>query len=156
VLLARYGSGFSDRLNTLFASEGLPFKREQEKVPNSRRALMLGELARDRGLHRELHPRLFDAYWVRGADLGDAEVLLEEGRAVGLEEDEIGAAITDPGYLERVQRGTDAATQVGAGGVPAWLVDQRVMVPGAQPRELFDQVMGRLGYEPTEAESPSG
>jgi predicted DsbA family dithiol-disulfide isomerase len=115
---------------------------------------MLGELARDRGVHRALHPRLFDAYWARGADLGDEGVLIEEGTAVGLEESEIRAALADPGYLERIERGTSAATQLGAGGVPAWLVDQRVLVPGAQPREVFDQMLGRLGHQPVEDGPP--
>ena len=64
VLVERYGSGFSDRLNTLFSEAGLPFARELTKVPNSRRALMLAEFARDRAVLHELHPRLFDAYWV--------------------------------------------------------------------------------------------
>jgi predicted DsbA family dithiol-disulfide isomerase len=155
VLLERYGTAFSDRLGAMFSAEGLPFKRELDKVPNSRRALTLAELARDRGLYHELHPRLFDAYWSRGADLGDEQVLLDEAQAVGLEEDEIRSALSDPAYLERIEQGTDAAVQLGAGGVPAWLVDQRVLVPGAQPRELFDQVLERLGHAPLEA-GPTG
>jgi predicted DsbA family dithiol-disulfide isomerase len=155
VLLERYGTAFSDRLGAMFTAEGLPFKRELDKVPNSRRALMLAELARDRGLYHELHPRLFDAYWSRGADLGDEQVLIDEGQSVGLDEDEIRSAVSDPAYLERIERGTDAAVQLGAGGVPAWLVDQRVLVPGAQPHELFDQVLERLGHEPLEA-GPAG
>jgi predicted DsbA family dithiol-disulfide isomerase len=72
-----------------------------------------------------------------------------------LDEDEIRSALSDPAYLERIERGTDAAVQLGAGGVPAWLVDQRVLVPGAQPRELFDQVLERLGHEPLAA-GPAG
>jgi predicted DsbA family dithiol-disulfide isomerase len=38
--------------------------------------------------------------------------------------------------------------ELGAGGVPAWLVDDRLLVPGAQPHELFDQVLERLGHQP--------
>ena len=132
----------------MFAEAGLPFTAELDKVPNSRRSLALAELARDRGLYAELHPRLFDAYWARGLDLGDEQVLLEEAQAVGLAEDEARAAVGDAVYLERIAEQTAAALELGAGGVPAWLVDDRLLVPGAQPHELFDQVLERLGHPP--------
>jgi predicted DsbA family dithiol-disulfide isomerase len=148
VLLARYGGGFAERLNAMFEAAGLPFTRKLDKVPNSRRALALGELARDRGVLDALHPRLFDAYWARGRDLGDPEVLREEGTAAGLEAAEIEGALENPGYLQRVAEQTDAALEFGASGVPAWLIDDRYLVPGAQPHDVFDHVLGRFGYEP--------
>jgi predicted DsbA family dithiol-disulfide isomerase len=150
-LLERYGTGLTARLNAMFKEANLPHTAELERVPNSRRALMLGELARDRGRHHALHPRLFDAYWARGRDLGDLQVLVEEGRAVGLEEDEIRRAVNDPQYLSRIEEQTAAALEFGAGGVPAWLVDERLLVPGAQPHELFDRVLERLGHSPVQA-----
>lgn len=132
----------------MFTESGLPFKPELDKVPNSRRALVLAELARDRGVHDELHPRLFDAYWVQGRDLGDDEVLVEEGTGVGLERDEIEAALENPAYVQRIAEQTQAALQLGAGGVPAWVVDERFLVPGAQPHDVFEQVLERLGHPP--------
>jgi predicted DsbA family dithiol-disulfide isomerase len=139
----------------MFAQAGLPYSERLEKVPNSRRALMLAELARDRGVLEELHPRLFDAYWARGRDLGDERVLVEEGSEVGLEEDEILGAVRNGRYLKRVTDETQAAIELGAGGVPAWLIDDRVLVPGAQPHEVFAQVLERLGHEPLEG-PPAG
>lgn len=132
----------------MFAQAGLPFTSALEKVPNSRRALMLGELARDRGVYAALHPRLFDAYWARGRDIGVPHVLVEEGAAVGLDEEEIEAAIADPEYAERVRRQTEAALELGASGVPAWVIDERALVPGAQPHDVFEHTLARLGHEP--------
>jgi predicted DsbA family dithiol-disulfide isomerase len=151
VLQARYGPEFAGRLHVMFGEAGLPFTPELEKVPNSRRSLMLGELARDRGLHGVLHPRLFEAYWSRGRDLGDEQVLLEEGLAVGLQEREIELALGDPQYLERVSEQTRAAIELGAGGVPAWVVDERLLVPGAQPHDVFEHALQRLGHEAIES-----
>jgi predicted DsbA family dithiol-disulfide isomerase len=149
--MQRYGAAFADRQHAMFAEAHLPFKRGLDKVPNSRGSLMLAELARDRGAHDALHPRLFDAYWSRGRDLGDREVLLEEGSAVGLEEQEIEIALREPRYLERIRQQTRAATELGAGGVPAWVIDERLLVPGAQPHEVFDRVLERFGHQPIES-----
>jgi predicted DsbA family dithiol-disulfide isomerase len=137
-----------ERLRAMFEQAGLPHADTLEKIPNSRKALMLGELARDRGTFDVLHPRLFNAYWARGLDIGDESVLVHEGSAAGLEEAEIKAALGDQRYLERIQSQTRAAVELGAGGVPAWVIDQRLLVPGAQPREIFADVLERLGHAP--------
>jgi predicted DsbA family dithiol-disulfide isomerase len=30
--------------------------------------------------------------------------------------------------------------------VPAWVLDDRLLIPGAQPPEVFERVLERLGY----------
>jgi predicted DsbA family dithiol-disulfide isomerase len=137
----------------MFEQAGLPHAEPLEKVPNSRGALMLAELARDRGAFDELHPRLFDAYWAKGLDIGDERVLVQEGGAVGLEESEIVDVLRDGRYLGRIEAETQAAIELGAGGVPAWVIDRRLLVPGAQPRDVFARVLERMGHAPREDES---
>jgi predicted DsbA family dithiol-disulfide isomerase len=136
----------------MFEPVGLPFAGALEKVPNSRGALMVGELARERGVFADLHPRLFDAYWGRGRDIGEEEVLIEEGTDAGLDAGEIVEVLRDGRYLQRVEDSTRQAMEIGAGGVPAWVIDQRVLVPGTQPHEVFDQVLGRLGHSPVDGQ----
>jgi predicted DsbA family dithiol-disulfide isomerase len=147
-LEARYGGGVADRHRAMFDQAGLPYAGKIEKIPNSRRALMLGELARERGVFAELHPRLFDAYWARGLDIGDERVLVDEGTAVGLDSTDVLQTLRDGRYLDQIEAFTTAAIELGAGGVPAWLVDERFLVPGAQPHEVFEQVLERLGHQP--------
>jgi predicted DsbA family dithiol-disulfide isomerase len=130
----------------MFEEAGLPYTDSLEKVPNSRKALMVGELARERGVFDALHPRLFDAYWARGRDIGDDRVLVEEGAAVGLEEGEVLGALRDDRYLEQIDAQTRGVLELGAAGVPAWVIDHRLLVPGAQPHEVFERVLGRLGH----------
>jgi len=142
----RYGGSWADSLAALFERERLPFDREIERVPKSFDALRLAELARERGLHPALHQRLMDAFWVRGRNLGDHDVLVEEGGAVGLVEDEIREVLAGDRYGELVTLSTQGALEAGASGVPAFAVDGRILIPGAQPEEVFEQVMDRLGY----------
>lgn len=146
----RYGQGFHGRLFAMFDEAGLPHAETLEKVPNSRKALMVAELARERGTFAPLHPRLFDAYWARGRDLGDDQVLVEEGVAVGLEEGDVLDVLRDGRYMDRIEQYTQAALQLGAGGVPAWLIDERFLVPGAQPHDVFVRVLERLGHAPVD------
>jgi predicted DsbA family dithiol-disulfide isomerase len=130
----------------MFKQAGLPYAENLQKVPNSRRSLMLAELARERGTFNAVHERLFDAYWARGRDIGDERVLIEEGTGAGLDEGEIVDALRDGRYLQLIEEQTRAAIELGAGGVPAWVIDQRVLVPGAQPHQVFAQVLERLGH----------
>ena len=130
----------------MFAADCLPVSPDIPKVPNTKKALRLGELARARGVHGDLHPRVFDAFWVRGLDLGDDDVLLAEAQATGLDPDETREVLTGDRYADLVAGSTQTALDFGAGGVPAWLVDGRMLVPGAQPQDVFERVLGKLGY----------
>ncbi len=151
----RYGREFHGRLFAMFEEARLAHAESLDKVPNSRKALMLAELARERGAFEPLHPRLFDAYWARGRDIGDEQVLVEEGAAVGLQEGDVLEVLRDAHYQERIDAFTQAALQLGAGGVPAWLIDQRLLVPGAQPHDVFESAMERLGHAPVDGEAPA-
>jgi predicted DsbA family dithiol-disulfide isomerase len=130
----------------LFQREGLPFDESIARVPRSFDALRVAELARERGRHAELHHRLMDAFWVCGRNLGDEAVLLEESGAVGLVEDEVREVLAGDHYADLVAASTQGALDAGATGVPAFAVDDRILIPGAQPEEVFEQVFDRLGY----------
>ncbi len=124
-------------------------------MPNSRKALRLGELARERGVFEALHERLFDAYWARGHDLGDDRVLLAEGAEAGLGGSEMRDVLAGDRYGDVVDSRTQEALRLGASGVPAWVVDGRLLIPGAVPHEVFERAMRQLGHEPVENGSGS-
>lgn len=128
----------------MFDDAGLPYSREITHVPNSRRAQQLIELARDRGLHDALHHRVMDAYWHRARDIGDTAVLREEAAAAGLDAGEVDDVLAGDRYLDRLEAETRTLHEMGGGGVPAWLIDDRVLVPGAQPHEVFERAIERL------------
>jgi predicted DsbA family dithiol-disulfide isomerase len=142
----RYGGSWAARLSALFQREGLAFDETIGRVPRSFDALRVGELAREHGRHEALHARLMDAFWVRGRDLGDHAVLLEECLAAELVEDEVREVLAGDRYADLVAASTAGALDAGATGVPAFAIDDRILIPGAQPEELFEQVLGRLGY----------
>ena len=116
-------------------------------VPNSFRSLQLGELARERGRFAELHPRVFAAHWSEGRDIGELDTLVSLGSSVGLDPGEIQRAIEEGTYRERIEASTRLAVELGADGVPAWLIDGETLMTGAQPVEVFERVLARRDYQ---------
>jgi predicted DsbA family dithiol-disulfide isomerase len=144
-LLARYGGdAVTERMSRFFADRGLEYNPNPDVVPNSMNALRLTELARDLGRHAELHDRLMDAYWAEARNIGDPDVLREEAAAVGLPPDEVEEVLTGDRYRDRVEASTREAYSIGANAVPAFVLDRRLLVLGAQPDEVFERAFEQL------------
>jgi predicted DsbA family dithiol-disulfide isomerase len=146
-LEARYNRDLRAGQAQMFDAVALPHA-SRTRVPNSRAALNVGELARERGVHGPFHDRLMTAFWAEDLDISDPLVLAAEGAGFGLDRDEVVEAATTFPYQERVDASSAAILEMGADGVPAWVIDDRVMIPGAQPHEVFERVMEKLGLDP--------
>jgi predicted DsbA family dithiol-disulfide isomerase len=140
---ARYGQSSRDRIREWFADEGLVYAPPPEIVSNTRLALELGEGAREEGLHRAYHDRVMDAYWAESTDLSQRAVLEGIARGVGMSEEGISRALDDRAWAPVVDASTARAQSAGATGVPAFVIDWRVLVVGAQPRELLAQAIAQ-------------
>jgi predicted DsbA family dithiol-disulfide isomerase len=114
-------------------------------VPNSQLALRVTELARDRGLHGPVHDRLMDAYWSEARNIGDLEVLRSLASEAGL--DDIEPALAEGAYAERIAASTAQAQSIGVNGIPAFVLDSRLLLLGAQPREVFEGAFAQLESE---------
>jgi predicted DsbA family dithiol-disulfide isomerase len=136
----------------MFAAVGLVYAPPPEVVPNSRAALRLTELARDRGLHDRMHDRLMDAYWSESVDIGDLDALRSLAAEAGLDGSEVDEVLDGDRFLERVAASTSEAVSVGVTGVPGWVLGSRLLVLGAQPREVFVAAFERIGIEPAAEE----
>jgi predicted DsbA family dithiol-disulfide isomerase len=126
----------------MFAEEGLSYEPNRELVPNSRLALRVTELARDRGLHEPVHDRLMDAYWAEGRNIGDVDELRALAAEAGL--DDIEPALAADAYVPRIGASTAQAHSLGITGIPAFVLDSRLLLLGAQPREVFVRAFEQL------------
>ena len=141
-LIARYGESMEERMGSRFAGEGLDYNPNPDVIPNTLDALRLTELARELGRHDEIHDRLMDAYWRDGVDLGNRDELrrlLHDLPGANVER-----VLTSDDYRDRVLASTAQAQSIGINGIPAWVIDGRLLVPGAQPREVFEQAFEQL------------
>ena len=114
------------------------------KLPNTLHALQVTELARDGGLHEPVHTRLMHAYWSEGKDLGDDEVLLGLVAEAGVDRDEAAEVIADRRYADRIVASTQEANRLGINAIPAFVLDRRLLVLGAQPEEVFEQAVTQV------------
>ena len=131
-----------------FAEEGLDYNPPPEVVPNTMRALRVTELARERGLHPAVHDRLMDAYWSEGRNIGDPDELRALAVEAGLDGADLDEVLAGDAYRDRVQGLTAQAVSVGITGVPGFLLDRRLLVLGAQPREVFERAFSQLSEAP--------
>jgi predicted DsbA family dithiol-disulfide isomerase len=141
-LHARYGERARTHVEEMFERSGLAYNPPPDVVPNTKLALRATELARDRGLQRAVHDRLMDAYWAEGRNIGDPETLRSLLVEAGLDDPD--EAFEGDSYLARIAASTEQAASIGITGIPAFLLDERLLVLGAQPRDVFDQAFEQL------------
>jgi predicted DsbA family dithiol-disulfide isomerase len=144
-LIAKYGVPFHEQLARRFEQEGLLYNPHPELVPNTMRALQVNELARERGLHQPVHDRLMDAYWSEAQNIGDPEVIRALAIECGLDAVEVDDVLAGAPFRDRVQSSTTQAQSIGITGIPAYLLDSRLLVLGAQPRDVFERALSQLG-----------
>jgi predicted DsbA family dithiol-disulfide isomerase len=141
-LIARYGPRMAESMRARFEQAGLEYNPNPDVVPNSMAALRLTELARDLDRHEEVHDRLMDAYWRDGVDIGDPDELRRLAR--DLPHDGVERVLAGDAYRDRVLASTAQAQRVGITGIPAFLLDSRLLVLGAHPRETFERAFAQL------------
>lgn len=151
-LVATYGQEAIDRVAEMAAESGLPHNPNPDVVPNSRRALELAEWARGFGpdAYLRMHNALMDAYWRDGRNIGDWAVLEDVTNSVGLD-GTVGRQSVQHGALGPVvDDSTKWAHSVGITGVPAFVLDGRMLISGVVPHEHLDQAITALCETPLE------
>jgi predicted DsbA family dithiol-disulfide isomerase len=147
VMPAAYRARVETGLTRLSAQVGLELKNH-DRLINSRPALQAAEFARTVGLFGPMHHALFQAYWLEGLDVSDLDVLRSIGARVGLDVDAMEAAIRANTYGDYLDERRAEALELMISGIPAHVIADRYLVMGAQPYEVFEQVMTRLGLTP--------
>ena len=127
----RGGPGYQ-RVVASAQAAGLEFRPEGiRRQPNTLRAHSLIRAAGDAGCQHALVAALFRAYFVDGVNVGDEESLRRIAREAGLDDTAIDAAF-GPSALRETAAEDEHLRSTGIGGVPFFVISQRVAVSGAQ------------------------
>ncbi len=137
----------SDHVAAMAQEAGLQYNFDRAVPANTFLAHQLIHLGALHGRQDAAKERLFAAYYTEGRDLNDPETLAELGAEVGLDAAEIRRALAAGTYAEAVRYDEYQAQQIGVGGVPFFVFEDKYAVSGAQPAELFAEVLGKVWAE---------
>ena len=137
---------------------GLRYDFDRVVPANTLLAHQLIHLAAAHGQQDAAKERLLAAYFIEGADIGDPETLSQLSTALGLDAAETRAVLAAGTYADAVRHDEYQAQQVGVRGVPFFVFGDKYAVSGAQPPELFAEVLDKVWAEtpaPVVAEGPA-
>lgn len=148
-LAAKYGTSLEQarlmnrRLEEVAATEGLEFRLDTLRTGNTFDAHRLLHLAAEQGVADEVKEAFMHAYFTANRLMSDHAVL--EGLAVeaGLPADDVRAVLASDRYAAEVRADEAEAGRLGANGVPFFVIDRAFGVSGAQPADLFTEVLER-------------
>jgi predicted DsbA family dithiol-disulfide isomerase len=86
--------------------------------------------------HR-LKVALLEAYQGRAERINDPEVLLHAVEAAGLSREDAQAVLQGDAYTQEVREAEQWAQQVGIQSVPAFIINDRYLISGGQPADVF-------------------
>jgi predicted DsbA family dithiol-disulfide isomerase len=131
-----------DRQKALAAAVGVRMETTDEsRVYNTFDAHRLLHWAGIEGRQEELKRVLLAAYHADMQDPSDHELLVAAAGSVGLDRAAAREVLTSGLYADEVREAERAWQQAGVTGVPAFVVDGRYLVTGAQPAEALEQVI---------------
>jgi predicted DsbA family dithiol-disulfide isomerase len=125
------------RVADLGRSDGLDLNFGTALTVNTMDAHRVLHLAADHDLAGAAKERLLHAHFTEGADLSDPDTLAGLLGEVGLDPDRVRAVATGNEYADAVRADIEEAHELGANGVPFFVIDRKYGIPGAQPAEVF-------------------
>ncbi|MPM95996.1 hypothetical protein SDC9_143152 [bioreactor metagenome] len=120
---------------------GIDFNFENQKIANSFRGHLLIQLAKTKNLANEIEEALFAAQFIDAKNIDDEETLVEIGKSIGLEENEIRNALASDDFGYKVNEDLQMARHLGINAVPFFVFNDKYGVSGAQQPELFLEVL---------------
>jgi len=133
-----------DNLAQLAAAEGLGYRTRGRDHGSTFDMHRLLHLAKEQGRQAELLQVFYRANFADERSVyseGD-ERLVELAVAAGLDAEDARKVLADPdAYADDVRADEREAAQLGANGVPFFVLDRKVGVSGAQPAEVFAQAL---------------
>lgn len=90
---------------------------------------------------------LFDGYFAYGRDLSDPDTLVELVAGAGVPADEARDVLATARYADDVAAAQAEAAALGVNGVPFVVIDGRYGVSGAQPAEVWTDLLDRVAAE---------
>ncbi len=157
-LTTKFGSperykGIAQRVGAAAAEEGLVYAADKMKrQPNTLDCHRLIRWADGIGKAGEMKQRLMDLYFTEGADLTNHAVLVQAATAVGLDPEDVRAALESDQDVAQVEQEAQSSKEAGREGVPCFIFGGKFAVSGAQSPEYLAEAIARAAQAQQAAE----
>jgi predicted DsbA family dithiol-disulfide isomerase len=117
------------------------------RIYNTFDAHRLLHWAKTQGKQTELKLALFDLYFKNSGDPSDHEQLLETAKSVGLDEAEAKKILESNQFDTDVRQLQQHYQSAGVQSVPAVIVNNKHLISGGQPAEVFQKALIQIAQE---------
>ncbi|MEJ6022638.1 DsbA family oxidoreductase [Ramlibacter sp. PS4R-6] len=142
--------GARDAIRERGAAVGFDFRKEgRDRIYNTFNAHRLLHWAgeEDPGKQLALKKALFKAYFTDGRSPEETEVLLDAVQAAGLPVERAREILAGDEFAKEVREQEDFYTGHGIHAVPAVIVNDRHLIQGGQPPEVFEQALRQIAAQ---------
>jgi predicted DsbA family dithiol-disulfide isomerase len=127
------------------ADVGFTFDMERRgRIYNTFDAHRLLSWAEEEGRQRDLKMALFEAYFSHCEDPSSRELLVRVAGQVGLDTTEAQRILETGEYADEVREREQFFQRAGIHSVPAIIINQRHLISGGQPPEVFEQALREI------------
>ncbi|UOQ53561.1 DsbA family oxidoreductase [Hymenobacter cellulosivorans] len=141
------GRQMNQHMGQVAREVGLQFDFDKMQPVNTFLGHRFIHLAAHHGKQDEAKERVLAAYFTEGRNVDDLDTLAELGTDIGLDAAEVRATLQTDAYAQDVRHDEYQARQIGVRGVPYFVFDDKYAVSGAQPSELFLEVLDKVWEE---------
>ena len=123
-------------------SEGINFALDKiKRTPSSASSHRLVRLAQTMGQQHEAVEVLFTAYFERGLDIGNTEVLIRLAEEIGIERHMAHAHLTSESDINAVYTENARMHRLGITGVPCYIFNDMRAIAGAQEPDILVKML---------------
>ena len=124
---------------------------KRSRIYNTFDAHRLLHWAELEGKQSALKNALFAAYFTEGRNPSDREVLLDVATQAGLDASQAREVLESGRYADDVREREHFYQSRGINAVPSVIINDKYLVQGGQPPEVFEQALRRIAAEPVPA-----
>jgi predicted DsbA family dithiol-disulfide isomerase len=122
-----------DNMNTEADKEDLKFKLDSIQItPNTKLSHILTKLAFKKKIGHKVLNDIYDAYFSKGIDIGNADALIKIGKSKNINEKEIIDVFFSDKEIDDINQNDTIARTMGINGVPFFEIDNKTYISGAQ------------------------
>lgn len=136
-----------NQMMTIAKALGLNFEKIQERLTcNTFDAHRLVKWAGEQGQQTGMKQALFEIYFGHAQNVADRDVLLGCVKSLGLDTEKAKHVLESNQYVDAVNKDKAVYQQMGITSVPAFIINNKHLISGAQEPSTFVQALREVGH----------